>query len=92
MFALAIVNKHVVTVTLGWHDSNGYVYTCLFVNIEIKTFGWHIQRPGVVLKTFVVSIASSVGWVVYSKKIHSFFHYAQSSNPINASCFVIFIV
>ena len=28
------------------------LYTfCLFVNIEIKTFGWHIQNSGVVLKT-----------------------------------------
>ena len=28
-----------------------YVYICLFVNIKIKTFGWHIQKSGVVLKT-----------------------------------------
>ena len=27
------------------------VYICLFVNIEVKTLGWHIQQPGVVLKT-----------------------------------------
>ena len=31
--------------------SNGYVYKCLFVNIEIKTFGCHIRKSGVVLKT-----------------------------------------
>ena len=35
------------------HDShyNDHVYICLFVNIEIKTVGWHIQQSGVVLKT-----------------------------------------
>ena len=27
------------------------VYICLFVNIEIRTSGWHIQQSGVVLKT-----------------------------------------
>ena len=31
--------------------SNDHVYICLFVNIEIKTVGWHIQQSGVVLKT-----------------------------------------
>ena len=31
--------------------SNDHVYICLFVNIEIKTSGWHIQQSGVVLKT-----------------------------------------
>ena len=29
--------------------SNYDVYICLFVNIEIKTLGWHIQQSGVVL-------------------------------------------
>ena len=24
--------------------SNAHVYICLFVNIEIKTLGWHIQQ------------------------------------------------
>ena len=32
-----------------------YVYIFLFVNIEIKTFGWHIQNSGVVLKTNMLS-------------------------------------
>ena len=31
--------------------SNDHVYICLFVNIEIKTSGWHIQQSNVVLKT-----------------------------------------
>ena len=31
--------------------SNDHVYICLFVNIGIKTIGWHIQQSGVVLKT-----------------------------------------
>ena len=31
--------------------SNDHVYICLFVNIEIKALGWHIQQSGVVLKT-----------------------------------------
>ena len=31
--------------------SYDHVYICLFVNIEIKTVGWHIQQSGVVLKT-----------------------------------------
>ena len=31
--------------------SNDYVYICLFVNIKIKTFGWHIQKLNVFLKT-----------------------------------------
>ena len=30
--------------------SNDHVNVCLFVNIEIKTLGWHIQQSGVVLK------------------------------------------
>ena len=30
--------------------SNDHVYICLFVNIEIKTLGWHVQQSGVVLK------------------------------------------
>ena len=35
-------------VLLRYYD---YVYICLFVNIEIKTLRWHIQKSGVVLKT-----------------------------------------
>ena len=31
--------------------SNDHVYICLFVNIETKTVGWHIQQPSIVLKT-----------------------------------------
>ena len=31
--------------------SNDHVYICLFVNIEIKTVGWHNQQSSVVLKT-----------------------------------------
>ena len=31
--------------------SNDHVYICLFVNIDIKTLGWHIQQSGVVLKS-----------------------------------------
>ena len=31
--------------------SNGYFNICSFVNIDIQTFGWHIQKSGVVLKT-----------------------------------------
>ena len=42
---------------------NDYVYIYLFANIKIKTFGWHIQKLGVVLKIFVVSMDSSVGRV-----------------------------
>ena len=33
--------------------SNGCVYIFLFINIEIKTFGWHIQKLGVVLITLL---------------------------------------
>ena len=29
---------------------NDHVYICLFVNIEVKTVGCHIQQSGVVLK------------------------------------------
>ena len=43
--------------------SNDYVYLCLLVNIKIKTFGWHIQKLGVVLKIFVASMDCSVGIV-----------------------------
>ena len=35
--------------------SNGYVYICLFVNIEIKTYGWHIQKSGVVFEKYLFS-------------------------------------
>ena len=31
--------------------SNDYVYICLLVLIKIKTFGWHIQKSDVILKT-----------------------------------------
>ena len=30
-------------------------YICLFVNIEIKTLGWHIKQSGVVLKTIITA-------------------------------------
>ena len=36
--------------------SNDHVYICLFVNVEIKTSGWHIQQAGVVLKTFYAQV------------------------------------
>ena len=42
-------SRNVITIVLP--RSNDHVYICLFVNIEIKTFGWHIQQSGVVLKT-----------------------------------------
>ena len=32
--------------------SNDHVDIGLFVSVEIKTSGWHIQQSGVVLKTF----------------------------------------
>ena len=57
---------------------------CLFVNIEIKTFGWHIQNSGVVLKTiFDVSIDSSVGRVAARSR-----HSAQVRIP---SIFFLFL-
>ena len=28
--------------------SNSFIYFCLFANIEIKIFEWHIQKSGVV--------------------------------------------
>ena len=34
-------------VTIVLLRSNYHVYICLFVNIEIKTLGWHIQLSGV---------------------------------------------
>ena len=40
------------TILLLLPRSNDNVYICLFVNIAIKTLGWHIQQwSGVVLKT-----------------------------------------
>ena len=39
------------SLTLYIYRSYGYVYICLFINIEIKTFDWYIQKPDVVLKT-----------------------------------------
>ena len=35
----------------GLPRSSDCVYICMFVNIKIKTFGRHIQKSGVVLKT-----------------------------------------
>ena len=43
-----MVNSDSITIVLP--RSNGYVYICLFVSIGIKTFWWHIQKSGVVLK------------------------------------------
>ena len=68
-----------------------YVNICLFVNIEIKTCGWHIQKTGVVLKTVCCQhcMASVVGRDATSRKFNVF-HYAQGLNSINA--FVFFLV
>ena len=69
--------------------SNGYVDICLFVNIEIQRFGWHIHKSGVVLKLFVVSMDSLVGRFATSRR--TFFHYAQIRIP-RTLFFVNFIV
>ena len=56
--ALPVYKKHriasllcIFESTIVLPRSNDHVYICLFVNIEIKTLGWHIQQSGVVLKT-----------------------------------------
>ena len=40
-----------VNMSIALPRSNDHVYICFFVNIEIKTSGWHIQQSGAVLKT-----------------------------------------
>ena len=35
--------------------SNDYVYICLFINIEIRTLGWHIQHSGIVFEIYLSS-------------------------------------
>ena len=49
---------HIVTIVLP--RSNDHVYICLFVNIEIKTLGWHIQQSVVVLKTILYQQVESL--------------------------------
>ena len=66
--------------------SNGYIYICLFVNIEIKTFGWHIQKSSVDLQLFVVCMDSSVGRIAASRKSIPF-PLCAGSNPMNALIF-----
>ena len=54
-FILLIVNlfRHPTLIVLP--RSNDNVYICLFVHIEIKTWGWHIQQPGVVFENYLIS-------------------------------------
>ena len=40
--------------------SNYHVYICLFVNIEIKTVGWHIQQSGVVISYCIAQKVESL--------------------------------
>ena len=54
----------------------------MFINIEIKTFGWHIQV--FFWNLFVVCMDSSVGRVAASIN-SNLFPFAQGSNPTNAS-------
>ena len=54
--------------------SNGYVLVCLFVNNELKTFGWHIQKSGVVLKTLYVETPPTENTF--------FFHYALANKHL----------
>ena len=57
----------------------------MFVNIEIKTFGWHIQKSGVVWKTICSSVgrdAASIKSILFpSIKSILFFLYAQVQIP-----------
>ena len=64
--------------------SNDHVYICLFVNIENKTVGWHIQQSGVVLKNCLIS--SCIAQAVESLAAeHTFiFPLCAGSNAINA--------
>ena len=74
-----------ISYSYSFPRSYGYVYICLFLNIEIKTYGWHIQKSGVVLKAlFVIRMNSSVGRVITSRK-SIIFTLCIGSNPINAS-------
>ena len=41
--------------TIVLQRSYGYVYICLFVNVEIKQFGWYIHYSGVGLKNYLLS-------------------------------------
>ena len=43
------INRNVSYIVLPRSNDHGYI--CLFVNIEIKTLGWHIQQSGAVLIT-----------------------------------------
>ena len=43
--------RETISLLKTFYRSNDHVYICLFVNIEIKTVGWHIQQSGLVLKT-----------------------------------------
>ena len=67
-FGHVIRNTVVLSEDIVLPRSNGYVYICLFVNNEIKTFGWHIQKSGVVLKIICCQHDSSAGRVYADRK------------------------
>ena len=63
--------------------SDDHVYICLFVNIKIKTVGWHIQQSGCFENCLISScIAQKIESLATE---HTFiFPLCAGSNPINA--------
>ena len=82
-----------VNMSIVLSRSNDHVYICLFVNIEIKTSGWHIQQSGVVLKTIRYQLVLLSRISRWHQKIHliSIMHRFESYHCPNLFFFIFIL-